>query len=142
MIGCSPFLMVFTLENRVVHLLADPISLTISGTATSFLRVSSSSKRTQNGLVDQSVYRTSDGGYNLTVSEFYRPTSVLDRKVPSEFQVMLSRVDLTKSDKPVTSFGLTYRVTDGYVPDFTGLSSALTTYVSDTVRDRIIGGEN
>lgn len=123
-------------------MLADPISLTISGTATSFSRVSSSSKRAQDGMVDQSIYRTSDGAYFLTISEYFRVTSSLDRVVPSEFSVVLSRVDLTKSDRPVTSYGRTWRVCDGFVPDFTGLSSALDTYLTDTIRDRVVNGEN
>lgn len=121
---------------------SDPLVLTIGSTATNFARVSSSRKRAASGLVDQSSYRTSDGGYSLTISEYYRTVSVLDRHACNEFHFMLNRHDLTKTDKPVTSVGVVYRTTDNYVPDFTNLFSAVTGFVTDTVRDRIVNGEN
>lgn len=142
MIGCSLSLWKIHPKLRWFPLLADPLVLTIGGTATNFNRVSSSSKRATAGLVDQSVYRTSDGGYSITISEYFRTNSVIDRVAVSEFSVLLNRHDLTKSDKPITSVGITYRVTDGYTPDFTNLFSALSSYLTDTIRDRVVGGEN
>lgn len=123
-------------------MLSDPLVLTISGSATSLARVSSSSKRASNGLVDQSVYRTTDGAYDLTISEFFRAVSVLDATPVTEFQVLLSRRDLTKSVRPASSVGITYRVTDGYTADFSGLFTALSTFLTDAIRDRVVGGEN
>lgn len=127
-------------------MLSDPMSVTYNGVVKTLPRVSLAGRKGVSKHIGGSQYRSADGEFSVYVDRYSMGDSV------DKIEIILERVEL---DNGVMSdgitpyrpnrFGFVYEVNHDQVNTITDLNHlqlALSTFVSDAIELRLLGGES